>query len=223
MAMTGAAAEGVSVDGIAVRRNDSTGIDGLFVYEVHDVERLLDVVVAEGGENPYGVLLWPCGLAMAHALHRERACLSGRRVVDVGAGVGLLALVAARAGAQVCALDLDRFARALIERAARDQALSVEVRPFDVKCDPLPDADLVVFSDLLYEPDLAVATARAVIAAHTRGAEVWVGDPGRYARRDFDARLRAAGLLDHDSWEPLAPPPTHPASRVARLRLRSQL
>ena len=58
--------------------------------------------------------------------------LDGRRVLDLGCGYGPLALLAARHGAAVTALDDDLAAVRSAERNARDLRLEVDVRHSDV-------------------------------------------------------------------------------------------
>ncbi|MBX6366186.1 MAG: methyltransferase domain-containing protein, partial [Gemmatimonadetes bacterium] len=120
---------------------------------------------------------------------------AGERVLDLGAGTGLSARTAARRGARATALDHDPLALELVAAAAALQGLAVEARRFDLAGDePLPPADTVVLADVLYEPALARAAARRVAEAVARGARALVGDPGRLARAEFVATLRAAGL-----------------------------
>lgn len=162
--------------------------------EIADVDTLLERAIDEGAPPPYGAVLWASGVALARRLV-ELDALQGRAVVDVGAGVGLCSLVAARLGATVVALDHDAVARELLAEAARRQGLVVETRDFDVYgAEPLPEGDVVVFADLLYETPLARATARRVLEASRRGSDVLVGDPERIGRDDLLTDLRAGGV-----------------------------
>src|SRR3954451_20735942 len=71
---------------------------------------------------PYSSVLWRSGVALACEL--AEAELSGRRVVELGCGLGLPSLVAARAGADVLATDGDEEALALLERNAHANGLN---------------------------------------------------------------------------------------------------
>ncbi len=165
--------------------------------EVRDVDIVLDRAIEEGTPPPYGAVLWASGIALSLRLV-ERAAPSGRlegmRVVDVGSGVGLCSLVAARLGAEVLALDHDAVARELLVQAAEQQGLQVSARDFDIYGDePLPAGELTLFADLLYETPLARATARRVLEVLRGGSDVMVGDPQRIGREDFLRDLNAAG------------------------------
>src|SRR3954465_10627681 len=67
---------------------------------------------------PYWSVLWRSGVALARELAHET--LAGRRVVELGCGLGLPSLVAARAGADVLATDEDGEALELLGRNARE-------------------------------------------------------------------------------------------------------
>jgi predicted nicotinamide N-methyase len=164
----------------------------LTVFESGDVDADLNAAIDSGGPTPYGRVTWPSALVVARAL--AALPLRGRRVMELGCGTGVCALVAARAGADVTATDVDDFALAAVRRAA---ALVWQLRavPFDVAgAAPLPPTDVLVAADLLYEEALCAATARRVIEARRTGAVAVVGCPGRVFRGRFVGLLADAGL-----------------------------
>src|SRR3954453_12099701 len=102
---------------------------------------------------PYWSVLWRSGVALAREL--AEAELSGRRVVELGCGLGLPSLVAARAGADVLATDADEEALELLERNARENGLSVGTQRVEwrapehlIACGPF---EVVLAADVLYE------------------------------------------------------------------------
>ena len=113
-----------------------------------DPEELLDErAFAEDEFMPYWAELWPAGLALARALPEE---LAGVRVVELGCGLGVPALVAAARGAHVTAIDWAADAIALLRgNAARNgvwlSAVRADWRAFDGAF------DLVLAADVLYE------------------------------------------------------------------------
>lgn len=123
-------------------------------------------------EPPYWTVVWPAGRVLAAWIADRPTLLRGRRVVDLGCGAGLTALIAARAGASVTAVDLDPGALTAVNAAARRNGLDVQI----ASTTP-PEADLVLAADLLYAPEhaalLAPWTARgvAVLAADCRAGE----------------------------------------------------
>lgn len=96
------------------------------------------------------------------------AVTAGERVLDVGTGTGVVAITAARAGAQVKAIDLTP---ALLEEArhnARIAQVDVEWQEGDAEALPYPDASFdVVMSEFGHmfapRPDVAIAEMRRVL------------------------------------------------------------
>jgi predicted nicotinamide N-methyase len=168
-----------------------TGV--LRVHEVAEIDAVLDAAAEGDLAAPYGVVLWPSGVALAHAVSNH--ALDGRVVIDVGAGVGAASLAAARCGARVVALDFDPLSLRLIALSASEHELNVSTERFDLYDEaPLPEGDLYLFADMLYEPPLAERCAERVLECLSRGACVLLADPDRVGRATFIDRLRHAGV-----------------------------
>ena len=144
---------------------------------------------------PYWAERWPSGIALAEHVS-ARDDLRGRRVLEIGCGLGLPSLVAARLGADVVATDWSPDAIALLERNASRNGLRVTAVPADWRDTDaivsLGPFDLVVAADVLYEERNA---APILTLLATLGAPATIADPGR---------RHAAGFLDAvraDDWE----------------------
>ena len=178
---TAAAVQRTSIRGHAVRRVD--GVDGLFVYAVA-------YGGGEGGE-PHDALstqLWPSA-RIASGLVAEAAPAS---MVEVGCGLALPSLAAARAGVRVLATDRDNVALDFVSAAAEDQNIDIATRVFDVEdvSTALPPGDLVVLADVFVTDPVAEACAARCEEALRRGSDVLVVAAERSTR---DAFLRALG------------------------------
>jgi predicted nicotinamide N-methyase len=111
-------------------------------------EALIDeVAFADDEFLPYWAELWPAATALTEALPDVR----GLRVVELGCGLGLTALVAAARGADVVATDWAEDAIELLRRNAErnDLVLRTEVR--DWREPWVERFDLAVAADVLYE------------------------------------------------------------------------
>src|SRR5512143_735032 len=73
---------------------------------------------------PYWSVLWRSGVALAGELDGEG--LAGRRVAELGCGLGAPSLAAAKAGADVIATDRDPEALALVARNAEANGVEIE-------------------------------------------------------------------------------------------------
>ena len=133
---------------------------------------------------PYWAVLWRSGVALAREL--EGMDLEGRRVIELGCGLGIPSLAAARAGAQVLATDMAAEAIELIGINARENGVTLEAAVADWD-DPEEligrgPFDLAVAADVLYERH-SVALLLSLLPR--LAPEAWIVDPGRPASHPF--------------------------------------
>jgi predicted nicotinamide N-methyase len=136
---------------------------------------------------PYWSVLWRSGVALAREL--EGTPLRGRRVVELGCGLAVPSIVAARAGATLLATDSSPEALTLVRRNARENEVDVDTATVDwetaeslTKRAPF---DLVLAADVLYE---RASVAPLLSLLPQLAAEVWLADPGRPAADAFLAQ-----------------------------------
>lgn len=133
---------------------------------------------------PYWSVLWRSGVGLAREV--DGAALSGRRVVELGCGLAVPSLAAARAGASVLATDACPEALELVTRNALANEVQVETAVFDwAEPDGLVERapfDLVLAADVLYE---RASVARLLGLLPHLAPEVWLADPGRPAADAF--------------------------------------
>ena len=164
-----------------------------------DGDAVLDEFLAEDDPDedrlPFWAELWPAGVALARAIAVRP--LVGRRVLELGCGLGLASVTAALAGASVLAVDRspEATAYAAVNAARNGVTLNTAVCAFDQPERLLREApwDLVLAADVLYEqrnvPVLVWLLPRLVDAT----GEVWLADPGRPMLSRFLAAVDAAG------------------------------
>jgi predicted nicotinamide N-methyase len=133
-----------------------------------------------GEAAPYWAYWWGGGLALARYVLDHPAQVVGRRVVDLGAGSGLVGIAAARAGAaKVTASEIDLHARAAIALNAALNAVTLAEIVGDMTDGPAPDADLLLVGDVFYAPDVAARVTAFLDRCVAAGVEVLIGDPWR--------------------------------------------
>jgi predicted nicotinamide N-methyase len=142
-----------------------------------------DELGAAGLPPPYWAFAWAGGQALARYVLDHRDAIRDKRVLDLAAGSGLVAIAAARAGAApVIAADIDRFAEAAISLNAEANGVHIEVLMRDLLDEAMPAEpryDTILVGDLFYERDTA-ARALGFLDRHAaRGTTVLIGDPGR--------------------------------------------
>lgn len=130
---------------------------------------------------PFWADAWAGGQAVARYVLDNPDIVSGRNVLDIASGSGLVAIAAALAGAKtVTANDIDPYALAAIPLNARTNEVSVEVSSVDLlDSGDSGDADVVLAGDVFYSDLMAERMLSFLHRAAERGARVLVGDPGR--------------------------------------------
>jgi predicted nicotinamide N-methyase len=157
----------------------------LAVLRPRDADALLDEHAFEEDEFlPYWAQLWPSGVALARTVAAR--ALKGAHVLEIGCGLGLPSIAAARAGGRVLATDWSPAAIDLLRGNAERNGAALEAAVVSWT-DPAPllaraPFQLVLAADVLYEqrhvPVLADLLPRL-------GGEVLLADPGRPPLDDF--------------------------------------
>jgi predicted nicotinamide N-methyase len=133
-----------------------------------------------GFGSPYWAHHWAGGLALARCVLDRPEIVEGRRVLDLGAGSGLVAIAAAKARAcQVIAAEVDRYAVAALRVNLALNEVDATIAHEDLTEGNPPDVDLVLIGDLFYAPDLAARVTAFLDRCAARGIEALVGDPWR--------------------------------------------
>ena len=172
---------------------------------------------------PYWADLWPS----AHILANEVAImrLKGLRVLELGCGLGVVAIGAAMAGGTVTATDYYDdsllFAR-LNVRATTGQ--SIETRMVDWSDMPadLGRFDVVLASDVLYEHRYASLVADAIARTLVRGGEAIVADPGRIALDEFREECADRGIASEGDPRPYVDGEIKQTVTLWKLRWRAE-
>lgn len=158
----------------------------LLLARPRDAEALLDEEAFSAGDEylPYWAELWPSATVLARVVARRR--LEGRRVLELGCGLGLPGLAAAAGGAQATLTDWSADAVAAARGNAERNGLAVEALVCDWRAaEPLVARapwDLVLLADVLYEP----RNVEPLLTLLPRlGGEVLLADPGRTTAAPF--------------------------------------
>jgi predicted nicotinamide N-methyase len=141
---------------------------------------------ARGDEPPYWVQVWPASVAVARLLARHSE-LRGRRVLDLGCGLGIPGLAAAVRGATVTFADRERDALAFAAwNGSRLAPGRVEVTGLDWGREVLSGSfDVLVMADVSYRPVHHHALHRHVAACLASGGVIVHADPLRREATPF--------------------------------------
>jgi predicted nicotinamide N-methyase len=143
---------------------------------------------------PYWAVLWRSGVALAREL--DGMDLAGRRVVELGCGLAVPSIAAARAGADVLATDAEDEALELAERNARGNGVRIDTLTADWSDQDELLArgpfDLVLAADVLYERQ-SVAPLLSLLPR--LASDAWLADPCLPAADAFLEEAERRGWL----------------------------
>lgn len=134
-----------------------------------DLERI-------GLDPPFWAFAWPGGQALARYILDHPFEVAGRSVLDFGAGGGVEAIAAAKAGAKsVVASDIDPLAVAALRLNAERNEVTIEAT--DTNYLGRRDSfDIILCGDVFYDASFA---GEVMSWLEQQNARVLIGDPGR--------------------------------------------
>ncbi len=128
---------------------------------------------ADAPEPPYWAHVWTGSRALARLVAAEIDC-SGRRVVEVGCGLGLAGIVAALRGASVTFVDAVADALHFARANAALNRVEVAALQTDLRCPGLRGLfDVCLAADVTYDPGLQSALATFLADHLTPRGRAW--------------------------------------------------
>ena len=169
-----------------------------------NLERFRDALYGAGD------VVWPASIALARLVSHCPSLVAGKRVLEIGAGLGLVGNAAAKAGAaEVLMVDLDADVlqlarRSIPENIPEDPSLAnVQTLDWDDVPDdwPADRFDVVLAADVLYDDDAARGSrtsshARCAPVGGEGGAMALVCDPEQREHRDAFANAATTRGLE---------------------------
>lgn len=149
-----------------------------------------------GQPIPYWAQLWPSAIAMAQFLEANPQCYVQRMVLELGAGLGLPALVTAPLAAQVVISDLEPQAVATIRQSIHHhgyQNCKAVILDWS-RPETLPVSDLVILSDVNYDRDMLGVLQQTIHSLLASGCTLLLATPQRLMARDFVNSLLPAAV-----------------------------
>lgn len=151
------------------------------LYTAHPGSRLSRLADPKDDDPPapYWAYQWAGGLALAHHFAAHPETVAGKRVLDLGAGSGLVGIAAARAGAAASAAEIDPYGRAAIALNAAANGVTLPLAELDITDDPPTAFDLIAAGDVFYNPEVAALMLPFLGRCVAAGIDVLIGDPDR--------------------------------------------
>jgi 2-polyprenyl-3-methyl-5-hydroxy-6-metoxy-1,4-benzoquinol methylase len=181
---------------VEIRRFPMPG-GALEMLAVADLEHLVDrdrLLNDESFEPPYWALIWSGSVRLARWMSRSTD-LSGLRLLDVGCGLGVVSLAAARAGALVTAVDREAVPLEFLRSSAARNGT-----PLEAIEGSFPEAlggrtfDVVVAAELLYEVSNFSTLAQGLARCLSPGGRLLMADATRVDTAPFFEALEETGV-----------------------------
>jgi predicted nicotinamide N-methyase len=131
---------------------------------------------------PFWATVWPAAALLARVLLDHPSHVEGCRVVDIGAGSGVVAIAASRAGAAPAIVnDIDPAAleAAALNASVNGARIDVLHRDLTEQHMPFGPGDVLIAADVFYEERPSRRLLELLEAARTQGARVLISDGGR--------------------------------------------
>ncbi len=179
----------------AVLGSVDIGESAVGLWQVADLERHVDRDALLAAENPAEPPYWAYLWSGAHVLVTAIPSGTGR-AVELGCGLGLPSLVAARRGWRTLSIDRAEAPLAFLRASAEANALSnLDVVVADATRAPVRERfDLVLAAEILYERAAFDAFARTIADLLTPTGRGLLTDASRIDTRAFYDALTHAGL-----------------------------
>ena len=161
--------------------------------------------------RPYGVVLWPAAIALAHELASRP--LEGLRLLELGAGTGLPGIVAASLGARVVQTDRHEVALFVCKKNAERNAITtIEHRAADwTAWEDRELYDVILGSDVLYAESMHPHLRRIFEANLAPGGKVLLSNPFRKTSFTLLEAMAADGWnVTMNKWTVSVAPPERP-------------
>jgi predicted nicotinamide N-methyase len=131
-------------------------------------------------QPPYWAYAWAGGAVLARYILDKPSVVAGKRVLDLGAGSGLVGIAAAKGGAgAVIAAEIDRNGAVALGLNAAANGVAIGIAGEDITAGPPPAVDLVLAGDVFYEQEVGQRMIPFLDRCLAAGIEVLIGDPGR--------------------------------------------
>lgn len=151
------------------------------IHKAHSGSGLAGRLAEFGVEDPpYWAFAWAGGAALARHILDHPGIVASRRILDLGAGSGIVGIAAAKAGARaVISAETDPFGAAATVLNAEANGVAVAICQNDVTLEGVPNVDLILAGDVFYSATVALKMLGFLRRCQAAGLSVLVGDPGR--------------------------------------------
>lgn len=174
-------------------------------YQITNIDEVFDELISKSADDievvderiPYWTELWPSAIALAEYLVEHDELVVDKHIIEIGCGLGLPSLVAAKLGAkEVIASDYFADSLQFVQKNAELnlisqkilQTASIDWRELD-SSPLLKRCETLLVADILYE-DRYVVAFKTLLHHLPRGMRIVIAEPGRAVAKAFITELK---------------------------------
>jgi len=139
-------------------------------------------------------IIWPSSIILASTVAQLE--LGNKRVLEIGCGIAFSSIVLHSIGINITASDYHPQTKKFLDRNIRNNNLPpihYQTGNWNTANPVLGEFDLIIGSDVLYEPDHAADVANFINNHAQKNIEVIIVDPGRSNQSRFTRNMHALG------------------------------
>lgn len=168
-----------------------------------DTDGMAEKLGISSASWPMFGVIWDSSKILAHLM--SDFDIAGKRILEVGCGIGLASLVLNHRSADITATDYHPEAERFMDENVRinnDQHIPFTRAGWGDLDDTLGEFDLIIGSDLLYERDHINLLAGFIDRHTSQKCEVIIVDPGRGNHANFSKKMVSLDF-SHTQSKPL--------------------
>lgn len=172
----------IDIGGLKVLMNIVANADDLYMDAIHEEE------------TPVWLDIWPAAIGLSRWLwHRDE--IKGRRIMELGAGLGLAGIVAAIKGGNVLQTDyIDEAMRIARQSAQLNGITNIEQVTADWRDFTITEKfDYIIGSDFLYLPGMHDYLKNIFLNNLKPGGKLIISDPGRVDSKNIIREMLTEG------------------------------
>jgi len=187
--------------------------DKVFVLEeIRSLDEAIDLICNEMTQEeqldpfaedlcPYFGVLWPSGIALAEFIGEHPELVRGKKVLELGCGLGLPSLVSSYLGGKVLATDYHPDVEEYYLRNCRHSSVESSYKRLNWResKEDIGTFDIVIGSDVLYESKHAREVASGLIRFLKPGGRILLSDPLRPYLQKFLTAMKEEGMTEEMS------------------------
>jgi predicted nicotinamide N-methyase len=162
--------------------------------QFYDYENQAESIGISSATWPLFGVVWPVARVLAATVSASE--LQGKRVLEIGCGIALSSIVLHKMGVDITASDYHPLAEEFLKHNIADNdmlPIKYLTGNWDVENLLLGDYDLIIGSDVLYEPTHAEILSQFIHKHSNNDVEVIIVDPNRGNRSNFTKKMIALG------------------------------